>query len=305
MGGSECLVMAFQVILNHGDDVLMPEPYYSNYSTFIAMAGGNMVPVKTYPEEGYNFANIDRLEAAVTDKTKAIVCISPGNPTGFVLTAEEMDRVAEFAIKHDLWIISDEAYREFVYDGRKAGTFASIDKIADRLIIIDSVSKRYSACGARVGYIASKNPEFMDGVMKISQGRLCTPTIDQVGAAELFRMPKEYYEEMRAEYEGRRDACYSEISQIPDVVCQKPGGAFYVTIDLPIDDAEDFLMFMLTEYRDNNETVMFAPAAGFYATPGAGKSEIRLAYVLNRHDLRRACELIKKGLAAYRAKYAK
>lgn len=210
-----------------------------------------------------------------------------------------MEFIADFAIKHDLWIIADEVYREFVYDGKKAMTFASIERIKDRLIVIDSVSKRYSACGARVGFIASHNEEFMQSVLKFCQGRLCIPTIDQVGATALFELPHSYYEEARDEYEARRDAAYEEISQIPDVVCVKPKGAFYLSAELPVDDAEDFLMFMLKEFRDNNETTMFAPCAGFYASEGKGKKEIRLAYVLNPKDMKRACELIKLGISEY------
>lgn len=305
MGASEALTMTFSIILNNSEEVLIPEPFYSNYSTFVAVSGGKLRPVTTVPEKGYNYADRALLDKQVNDKTRAIVCINPGNPTGFVLTKDEMELIADFAIENDLWIIADEAYREFVYDGREPITFASIDRIKDRLIVVDSVSKRYSACGARVGYIASKNREFMEGALKLAQARLCIPTIDQIGAAALFNMEHEYYEEMKKEYEGRRDAAYEEIMKIPDVVCLKPGGAFYMTIDLPVEDAEDFLMFMLTEYSENNETTMFAPAAGFYGTSGAGKSEIRIAYVLNKKDIRRACELIRTGLEAYKLKCAK
>lgn len=302
MGGSEAITIMFSCILDPGDEVLMPEPYYTNYSTFISTSGGKIKPVTTSPEDGYNYAKEDILEAAITDRTRAICIINPNNPTGYVLTEEEMEFISDFAIKHDLWIIADEVYREFVYDGKKAMTFASIDRVKDRLIVIDSVSKRYSACGARVGFIASHNEEFMQAVLKFCQGRLCIPTIDQVGATALFKLPHSYYEEARAEYEARRDAAYEEISQIPGVVCVKPKGAFYLSAELPVDDAEDFLMFMLTEFRDNNETTMFAPCAGFYATKGKGKKEIRLAYVLNRKDMKRACELIKLGIKAYNAK---
>ena len=299
MGGSEAITIMFACILNPDDEVLMPEPYYTNYSTFISTSGGKIKPVTTGPDDGYNYAKEELLEDAISDKTKAICIINPNNPTGYVLSEDEMEFIADFAIKHDLWIIADEVYREFVYDGKKAMTFASIERIKDRLIVIDSVSKRYSACGARVGFIASHNEEFMQSVLKFCQGRLCIPTIDQVGATALFELPHSYYEEARDEYEARRDAAYEEISQIPDVVCVKPKGAFYLSAELPVDDAEDFLMFMLKEFRDNNETTMFAPCAGFYATEGKGKKEIRLAYVLNPKDMKRACELIKLGIAEY------
>lgn len=302
MGASEALNMTFTTILNHKDEVLIPEPFYSNYKSFVIAAGGNVRPIPTTSEEGYKFADKGKLEKALTRKCKALVCINPGNPTGLSLTEEEMDIVADFAIENDLWLIADEAYREYVYDGAKAHSFANIEKIHDRLIVIDSVSKRFSACGARVGYIASKNSDFMTGIIKLAQARLCIPTIDQVGAAELFKIGHDYYEDMKKEYASRRDAAYEEIMKIPGVICSKPGGAFYMMVDLPIDDAEDFLMFLLTEYRDNNETVMFAPAGGFYETPGSGKSEIRIAYVLESEDLKRACSLIRTGLEAYKAK---
>ena len=269
------------------------------------MSGGVIKPIPTSSKDGYRYASKEKLESALTEKTKAIVCINPGNPTGLALTAEEMDVVADFAIKHDLWLIADEAYREYVYDGMKPRSFANIDRLKYNLIVIDSVSKRFSACGARIGFVVSKNEEFMTGIIKLAQSRLCVSTLEQIGSTELFKLPSSYYEEMKEEYCKRRDAAYEEIMQIPDVICHKPGGAFYMMVDLPIEDAEDFLMFLLTEYRDNNETVMFAPAGGFYGTPGKGKSEIRIAYVLESGYIKRACQLIRTGLEAYKAKISK
>ena len=304
MGASEALTMTFTTILDPGDEILIAEPFYSNYQTFVLMSGGVIKSIPTSSKDGYRYASKEKLESALTEKTKAIVCINPGNPTGLALTAEEMDIVADFAIKHDLWLIADEAYREYVYDGMKPRSFANIDRLKDNLIVIDSVSKRFSACGARIGFVVSKNEEFMTGVIKLAQSRLCVSTLEQVGSTELFKLPSSYYEEMNKEYCSRRDAAYEEIMQIPDVICHKPGGAFYMMIDLPIEDAEDFLMFLLTEYRDNNETVMFAPAGGFYGTPGKGKSEIRIAYVLESDYIKRACQLIRTGLEAYKAKKA-
>lgn len=304
MGASEALTMTFTTILDPGDEILIAEPFYSNYQTFVLMSGGVIKPIPTSSKDGYRYASKEKLESALTEKTKAIVCINPGNPTGLALTAEEMDVVADFAIKHDLWLIADEAYREYVYDGMKPRSFANIDRLKDNLIVIDSVSKRFSACGARIGFVVSKNEEFMTGVIKLAQSRLCVSTLEQVGSTELFKLPSSYYEEMNKEYCSRRDAAYEEIMQISDVICHKPGGAFYMMIDLPIEDAEDFLMFLLTEYRDNNETVMFAPAGGFYGTPGKGKSEIRIAYVLESDYIKRACQLIRTGLEAYKAKKA-
>ena len=241
------------------------------------------------------------IEASITENTKAICCISPGNPTGRVLTLDEMKLIGEIAKEHDLWIISDEVYREFAYDGRDVTSFGMLDDIADRVVIVDSVSKRFSACGARVGCVMSKNKELMSGILKLAQGRLCCPTLEQIGAAALYRLDKSYYAEAKAEYEGRRNAAYEELSQIPGIVCQKPGGAFYLTCKLPVEDAEDFLMFLLKEFDDKGETVMFAPAAGFYATEGLGKNEMRIAYVLNQDSMRRGAELIKLGIEAYKA----
>ena len=304
MGASEALTMTFTTILDPGDEILIAEPFYSNYQTFVLMSGGVIKPISTSSKDGYRYASKEKLESVLTEKTKAIVCINPGNPTGLALTAEEMDIVADFAIENDLWLIADEAYREYVYDGRKPRSFANVDRLKENLIVIDSVSKRFSACGARIGFVVSKNEEFMTGIIKLAQSRLCVSTLEQVGSTELFNLPSSYYEEMNKEYCSRRDAAYEEIMQISDVICHKPGGAFYMMIDLPIEDTEDFLMFLLTEYRDNNETVMFAPAGGFYGTPGKGKSEIRIAYVLESDYIKRACQLIRTGLEAYKAKKA-
>lgn len=301
-GGSEALILAFTALLNPGDEALIAEPFYTNYNTFCNEVSGKLVPLTTSAEDGYDWAKRDLIEAAITPKTKAICALSPGNPTGRVLTMEDMKLIGDIAKEHDLWIISDEVYREFVYDGGEAHSFGQLDDIADRVVLIDSVSKRYSACGARIGALISKNDELMSAVLKLAQGRLCVPTLEQVGAAALYRMPKSYYDEMKAEYCARRDAAYEELSQIPGIVCQKPAGAFYMTAKLPVDNIEDFLMFMLKEFDENGETAMFAPAPGFYATPGLGGNEMRIAYVLSPAKMRRACELIKKAVAAYNAK---
>ena len=298
-GGSEALSMIFISILNPKDEVLIPEPFYTNYHTFATMADGVVVPVTTTPEEGYHYADVAKIEAAITPNTKAICCISPGNPTGNVLTLEEMKLIGEIAERHDLWIIADEVYREFAYDNRDLTSFGMIKELEDRVVIVDSISKRFSACGARIGCIVTKNRNLLDNLMKIAQGRLCSPTVEQIGAAALYKLPKSYYDEVRAEYEARRDTVYDELMKIPGVVCQKPGGAFYLTAKLPVDDVEQFLMFLLTEFDDNGETVMFAPAEGFYATPGLGREEMRIAYVLNQKDMARGVELIRLGIEAY------
>ena len=304
-GGSEALTLIFTALLNPGEEALVAEPFYTNYRTFCNQVNGVLVPLTTTAEEGYAWAKRDLIEAAITPKTKAICCISPGNPTGRVLTLDEMKLVGEIAKEHDLWIISDEVYREFAYDDREVTSFGMLEDLADRVIMVDSVSKRFSACGARIGAIISKNEEFMSGILKLAQGRLCVPTLEQIGAAALYRMDRSYYDEMREEYCARRDAAYEELMKIPGVVCQKPGGAFYLTAKLPVDNVEDFLMFLLKEFDDNGETVMFAPAEGFYMTPGLGRDEMRIAYVLDRDKMRRGAQLIALGIEAYNKKLGK
>ena len=299
-GGSEALTMVFNSILDPGDEIITAEPFYANYQTFVTTADGVIVPMTTRAEDGYDYADAELIESAITDKTRAIICTSPGNPTGRVLSMDDIRLIGELAIKHDLWIVADEIYREFAYDGKDITSFGMVPEIRDRVILIDSVSKRFSACGARVGCIVSKNKDLMDSVMKIAQGRLCCPTLEQVGAAALYRLDRSYYDKAREEYEARRDAVYEELMKIPDIVCRKPGGSFYIMAKLPVDDIEDFLMFLLREFDDNGETVMFSPAEGFYATPGLGKDEIRIAYVLNRDDMRRGVELIRLGLEKYK-----
>ena len=304
-GGSEALTLIFTALLNPDEEALIAEPFYTNYRTFCNQVNGKLVPLTTTAEDGYAWAKKELIEAAITPKTKAICCISPGNPTGRVLTLDEMKLIGEIAKEHDLWIIADEVYREFAYDGREATSFGMLEDLADRVVIVDSVSKRYSACGARIGAVISKNEELMSGILKLAQGRLCVPTLEQIGAAALYRMDPSYYEEMKAEYCARRDAAYEEISKIPGVVCQKPGGAFYMTCKLPVDNVEDFLMFLLKEFDDNGETVMFAPAEGFYMTPGLGRDEMRIAYVLGPDKMRRGAQLIALGIEAYNKKLGK
>lgn len=301
-GGSEALSMVFTTILNEGDEVLVADPYYSNYSTFILSAGGQIARIRTHAEEGYHYADRERIESAITPKTKAICCTSPGNPTGDVLSQDEMHMICEIAEKHDLWIISDEVYREFVYDGGSPASFGCEKDYLDRIIITDSISKRYSCCGGRIGILLTKNEDILEGVMKLAQGRLSVSTLDQAGAAALFRLPPSYYEDIRDEYEKRRDIVYEELTKIPGVVCVKPRGSFYVTVKLPVSDIEDFLVFLLTEFSDNGETVMFAPADGFYYDSEMGKDKMRLAYVLEGEQMRRSVELIRLGLEAYKDK---
>lgn len=300
-GGSEALNMIYTCLLDQGDEVLIPEPFYTNYQTFIASAGGVVVPITTNAEEGYRYAFADRIEKVITDKTKAISIVNPGNPTGTILSRDEMQVIADVAKKHDLWIIADEVYREFAYDGREMTSFGQLEDVKDRVIIVDSISKRFSACGARVGCIVSKNEDLMANAMKLAQGRLCCPTLDMIGATALYELDPSYFNDVKVEYESRRNAIYDEIMKIPGVVCHKPGGAFYMMVKLPVESTEDFLVWLLNEFDDHGETVMYAPIQGFYGTKGLGKDELRIAYVLKKEDLVRAAQLIKMGLEKYKA----
>ncbi len=299
-GGSEALNMAYTCILDPGDEVLVPEPFYTNYHTFITAAEGKIVPITTNAEEAYNYAYFDRIEAKITPRTKALSIVNPGNPTGYVLTRDEMRMIADIVKKHDLWLIADEVYREFVYDNFEMATFAEFGDIADRLIIIDSISKRFSACGARMGMLISKNPDIMTAALKLAQGRLCPATLEMRGAKVLYDLEPSYFDDIKKEYEERRNAAYEEVMKIEGAVCALPRGAFYMMVKLPVEDAEEFLIWLLTEFTDNNETAMYAPMRSFYQTDGLGKDEIRLAYVLKKEDLIRSIELIRLGIEKYK-----
>lgn len=300
VGGSEALGITLSTILDDGDELLVPEPYYPNYSTLAAMAGASIRPIPTSPEEGYRYAVREKILPLINENTRAILITSPGNPTGNVLSAEEMRVIADIAKEKSLFLISDEVYREFIYTGGKMSSMLEFDDIYENTIVIDSVSKRFSACGARVGVIVSRNPEFMTQAMKIVQTRLSVATLDQVGSAALYNnVDDEYFKSVRAEYKLRRDAALSKLSEIPGIVSEKPDGAFYIMAKLPVDSSEKLLKFLLEEFDDKGETVMFAPGSGFYASPGKGISEARMAYVLAKPDLERALELLKLGIEAY------
>lgn len=302
-GGSEALQIIFSCILEDGDEVLVPEPYYPNYDTFIRITGATIRPIPTTPEEGYRFASRERIEPFINEHTRAILMTNPGNPTGVVLRPEERQLMADIAKEHDLFLISDEVYRELVYGGEKPSSMLEYTDAAENVIVVDSVSKRFSATGSRVGVVVSRNKELMAHAMKICQGRLCAATLDQVGAAALYRsMTPAYYEDLRAEYQRRRDAVVEGLSKIPGVKFNSPEGAFYLMVTLPVDDAEKLQYFLLQEFEDHGETVMYAPGEGFYATPGKGRNEIRIAYVLKQEDLERAMELLSKGIEAYNAR---
>ena len=298
-GGSEALLFAMMATCDPGDNILVPEPFYTNYNGFSYSVNVVVKPITTHPENGFHLPNKSEILSKIDKNTKAILISNPGNPTGTVYTKEEVYMLADIAKENNLWIIADEVYREFVYDSLDYISFGNIDEIKDRVIIVDSVSKRYSACGARIGSLASKNKDFIDEVLKLCQGRLCVATLDQVGSVELYKTPKTYFKEVNDEYKKRRDVLYNDLMKVEGVICEKPTGAFYILAKLPVENAEDFVIWMLNEFNVDGETVMACPAEGFYATKGLGKSEIRLAYILNEHDLKKAANILKQGLEKY------
>ena len=301
-GGSEALQIVLECILDDGDEILIPEPFYPNYNTMVRTCGASIHPIPTSPHQGYRYADRARIEAEINEHTRAIVCTNPGNPTGVVLTPEEMRMLVDVAKEHGLFIIGDEAYREFVYAGEPLQSMGQFADAAENVIVIDTVSKRFSACGARVGILVSRNRELMAQALKICQGRLCAATLDQLGAAALYGVGSDYFSAVREEYHRRRDTCMEGLSQIPGVVCECPKGAFYLMAKLPVDDTDKFQTWLLEEFQDNGETVMFAPGEGFYGTPGKGRDEVRLAYILKQADLRRAMEVLAHGIEAYNSR---
>ena len=302
-GGSEALQVALTCILDEGDEVLIPEPFYPNYDTFVRVTGGCIRPIPTTPEEGYRFASRERIEPLINEHTRAIIVTNPGNPTGVVLSPEERRLMADIAKEHDLFLISDEVYREIVYGGERPASMLSFEDAAENVIVIDSVSKRYSSTGTRVGAMLSRNRELMAQALKVCQGRLCAATLDQLGAAAMYETLNEaYFTSVREEYRRRRDAVVEALEKLPGVRFSCPEGAFYLMVTLPVDDAEKLQYFLLEEFEDQGETVMYAPGEGFYGTPGKGRNEIRIAYVTNPDELRRSVELLGLGIAAYNAK---
>ena len=298
-GGSEAILFALMAICDVGDEVIIPEPFYTNYNGFAEAAGVNVVPFLTKAENGFHLPRKEEIVSKITDKTRAILISNPGNPTGVVYTYDEIRMLADISKEHNIYIIADEVYREFVYDNLKYTSALYMTDVLDRVILIDSISKRYSACGARIGLVASKNKDLIKQILKLCQSRLCVPTIEQLAAANLINTPKSYFEEVKAEYEERRNILFEAFSNIPGVICKKPTGAFYIVAKLPIEDADHFAKWILTDFSHNNKTVMFAPAAGFYATEGLGKNEIRLSYCLNCNDLKDAMEIFSIALNEY------
>ncbi|WP_346916889.1 pyridoxal phosphate-dependent aminotransferase [Clostridium sp.] len=298
-GGSEAISLALTAICDVDDEVIIPEPFYTNYAGFAQGAGVKVVPFITKAEEGFHLPAKEVIKSKITSKTKAIMVSNPGNPTGVVYTEDEIRMLADICKENDLFLIADEVYREFVYDGLKYTSALYMEDIKDRVILIDSISKRYSACGARIGLVASKNKELISQIMKMCQVRLCVPTIEQLAAANLINTPKEYFINVKKEYESRRNIMFEKLSNMSGVICKKPTGAFYIVAKLPIKSGEDFAKWLLTDYNYNNKTVMVAPAEGFYETEGLGMDEIRLSYCLNTEALADAMDILERALAEY------
>ena len=298
-GGSEALQMALSCILDTDDEILIPEPFYPNYNTFVNCAGGKIVPIPTTPEEGYHYADRERIEPLITPRTRAIMISNPGNPTGVVLTPEQMRMIADIAKEHGLFLIADEVYREVIYGDEPLQSMGAYRDLDENLILIDSVSKRFSACGARIGVLITRNQTLQQHALKICQARLSVATLDQVASAALYQVDPHYFDSVRAEYRRRRDTIYRKLQEIPGVVCKEPQGAFYVMAKLPVPDTDAFQTWLLTEFQDNHETIMYAPGGGFFSDPALGKTQVRFAYVLNCQNLERAMDLLKLGIAQY------
>ena len=299
-GGSEALLFTCLSILDPYTEVIIPEPYYPNYTTFVHAAGGVIRALPTNPWEGYRYADRERIESLITPNTRAILITNPGNPTGVVLDEKEMRMIADIAKKHNLFLICDEVYREFCYDDKfGVPTMARFRDIDENLVIVDSVSKRFSACGARVGCVVTRNKQLQAALLKFCQSRLSVATVDQVGAAALYSVDPSFFRSCKAEYHKRRDTVIRKLRKIPGVVVEEPMGAFYLMASLPVDNADKFQRWLLEEFSDNGDTVMFAPGAPFYETPGKGINEVRIAYVLKQQDLERAMDVLAKGIAVY------
>ncbi|MCD4706645.1 MAG: pyridoxal phosphate-dependent aminotransferase [Candidatus Sabulitectum sp.] len=300
-GGSEAVYFAFMTTCDHGDEVICFEPFYTNYNGFATMAGVKLVPVTSRCENGFHLPEALEIESRITDRTRAILICSPNNPTGTVLSPEELQTLSSIVQKHNLYLLSDEVYRDFVFDGGTHLSTLQLPEIEDRVIVMDSISKRFSSCGARLGNMISRNKNIMDAALKLGQARLCPPTLAQYGAARIYHnLDANYYSDVMTTYQNRRDVLIEELSGVDGVFFLKPEGAFYATIQLPVKDADRFASWMLTDFQLEGETTMVAPAAGFYATPGLGLDQIRIAFVLSEEKMRKALEILKEGLKVYR-----
>ncbi|MBI2641162.1 pyridoxal phosphate-dependent aminotransferase [Candidatus Roizmanbacteria bacterium] len=300
VGGSEAISMALLAVTEARDEIISFEPFYTNYNSYAAVNGIKIVPVLTKPGDGFHLPSVKEIEKKISRKTKAILYCNPNNPTGTVYSRKEIEMLVTIAKKNNLFLIADEVYREFVYDRKKHTSVLSyFENIPNQAILVDSLSKRYSLCGARLGVLSSLNKQIIDGVLRIAQGRLSAGLVDQIMAAKLTDVPHSYFQHVHKEYQNRRNVLYKGLQSIPGVKVPKPEGAFYCIVDLPVKDSEDSCKFLLTDFNLNGETVMFAPAQGFYATAGLGKNQVRIAYVLNTSKLKKCVKILEAGLTAY------
>ncbi|MCE3281060.1 MAG: aspartate aminotransferase, partial [Bacteroidetes bacterium] len=298
-GGSEAIEIAMMTCFNPGDEIIIPEPFYANYNGFSCAADVIVKPVKSYIETGFALPPIAEFEKLITPKTKGIMICNPGNPTGYLYSREELDSLKALVLKYDLFLLSDEVYREFCYDGKEYVSVMHLKGIENNTVLLDSISKRYSACGARIGAMISKNKEVMAAAMKFAQARLSPPTFGQIGAEAALDTPKEYFDKVQKEYVERRNFLIESLNKMEGVFCPKPSGAFYCIARLPIDNSDKFCQWLLESFEHAGQTVMLAPATGFYSTPGSGTDEVRLAYVLNREALKNAMICLEKALKVY------
>ena len=299
-GGSEALLFAFGSIMDEEDEIIIPEPFYANYNGFSKASGVNVVPVISKIEDNFALPPIEEFEKLITPKTKAILICNPGNPTGYLYSKEEIKQLAAIVKKHDLFLIADEVYREFVYDGIEHYSILQEPGLEEHAIVIDSVSKRYSMCGARIGYLVSKNKDLIKTSLKFAQARLSPPTLAQIASEAALDTPQSYFDDVKEEYVKRRNVLIEELEKIEGVKVAKPNGAFYCIAELPVKNSDDFAKWLLESFDYNNDTVMVAPAAGFYSTPGMGLNQIRIAYVLNEESLRTSVKILKEALKVYK-----
>jgi len=299
-GGSEAIIFAFTATMNPGDEVIIPEPFYTNYNGFAVQAGVKIVPVRSYIEDGFALPPISEFEKLITPKTKGVLICNPNNPTGYLYSKEELLQVRELVLKHDLYLFADEVYREFCYDGYEHFSVMQMEGLEKNAVLFDSVSKRYSECGVRIGALVSRNKELMASALKYGQARLSPPLFGQIAAEASLKVGNEYFDEVYNEYIERRNYVINALNKIDGVFAPMPKGSFYAVISLPVEDAEDFCVWLLKDFDYNGETVMLAPAQGFYSTPDAGKTQVRLAYVLKVEDLKRSVKILEKALKVYK-----
>jgi aspartate aminotransferase len=297
-GGSEAILFGFMACLDAGDEVIIPEPFYANYNGFAVEAGVTVVPITSHIENGFALPPIEDIEAKITPRTKAIVICNPNNPTGYLYSAAEMEQLKSIILKHNLYLFSDEAYREFCYEGTQISAL-HLTGVDEHVVIMDTISKRYSACGGRIGAFITKNQALLDATMKFAQARLSPPSFAQIAGEAAIDLPANYFDDTKAEYKSRRDLIVTRLNAMEGVFCPNPGGAFYAMAKLPIDDADKFCQWLLEDFAFENQTVMLAPATGFYGTPGLGKQEVRLAYVLNLEDINKAMDCLEAALKVY------